>query len=168
MSGIFDLNGCKTRLKSIFDTENTTTATYPLSNNMDNNVQLVSKCNPDLVFTQHTKFPSLHIYPESKTVNTDTIGKNMIDTSRKGLVRMNIMGVCQFYNIENNFDDKGQKNVEILMENTELILRNNPDLQNFAGVRWVIPSDTQYGIAAFEEDAYFRVGVMSLDINIFY
>ena len=168
MSSVFDLNGCKERIRSIFSDANTTTATYPLSASMDSTVAFISKFNPDMVFSQPTKFPSIHIYTESKTSIPATIATNQLQAKRTGILKMNIMGVCQHFNIDNLNEDKGQKNVELLMENIELNLRAKPDLDNFTGVRWQQPTDIQYGVAAFEEDAYFRVGIMSLDINLFY
>lgn len=168
MSAVFNLNGLKDRIKTILSDANTTTAAYPLSLNMDNPITFISKFNPDMVFTQQTKFPSVHIYPENKSMDFATIAKDQLTAKRKGLVKMNVMGICQNFNIDNVDEDKGQKNVEFLMENIELIFRSSPKLGGFTGVSWQLPNDTQYGVAAFEEDAYFRVGIMTLDINIFY
>jgi len=168
MSAVFDLNGCKERIRSILSSANTTTATYPLSDNMDTNVAFISKFNPDMVFNQVTQYPSVHIYSERKSIDQTDISLNQLNARRNGVLELNILGICAEYNIENNNEDKGQKNCEILMENIELNLRANPNLQSFSGVRWQRPRDVQYGIAAFQEDAYFRTGVMTIDINIFY
>lgn len=167
-SSVFDLNGLKERIRTILSDANTTTATYPLSANMDSSVKLIGKYNPDMVFTQVSQFPSIHIYPDSKTLDLATIARDQLNANRQGVLKMNIMGACSHFNIDNLNEDKGQKNVEFLMENIELNLRAEPTFQGFTGVRWHFPSDVQYGVAAFEEDTYFRVGILTLDINLFY
>ena len=54
------------------------------------------------------------------------------------------------------------------MENIEQILRDYPTLRNLTDVRWQMPTGVQYGLAGFDEEVYFRVGVLELEINILY
>ncbi len=54
------------------------------------------------------------------------------------------------------------------MENIELVLRDKSNLNSFTGVQYVVPSDVNYASFAFEEDAYFRVGLLTLNVNTFY
>ncbi|NNG10219.1 MAG: hypothetical protein HKM92_08595 [Arenibacter sp.] len=170
----FNLNGLKTQIQTILENNNTTTAATTtataLSGNLNKKVQFISKFNPDLVFTQVSKFPSLHIFLDNKEISQDGIAVNQQNARRNGLVRVNIMGVYQSYNNTSLDEDRGQENLEQLMENTEDILRSYPNLDNFAGVQWNMPNNTQYGISQspLDEGVYFRVSILEVDVKVKY
>lgn len=164
----FDLNGLKDKLQSVLQTANTTTASTDLSDGLDSRVRFISKKNPDMVFTQATHHPSIHIYPDNKDITSVDIVKDQTSARRGGVYNMNIMGIYQDFNTENNDEDKAMKNLIAMMENVEQIYREDPTLGGTTGVRYQQPTGVQYGLAGYDEEAYFRVGVLSLQVKIFY
>jgi len=164
----FSLNALKERIQTILETANTTTASNDLSSGMDSRIVRISKMNPDKVFAQATKHPSLHIYPENVTMESQGIAKTQATAKRRTEFNINIAGIYQSFALEDIEEDKAQKNLEIMMSNLESVLRDSPTLTDYTGVLYQIPTGIQYGIGGLDEDCYFRIGVLSLKVVTLY
>lgn len=165
----FDLTGLKKKFKTVLAAANTTTASIDLSGNMTKRVAQVTTFNPDKVFHQADLFPSLNVFTDNKDLTGSDIVKNQAVAKRRGEITLNILGAYQDFAVQDdNTNDEAADQLELMMENCEDILRNDPTLGNFSGLRFQIPNGIQYAISTFDEEVYFRAAIMSLKAVVIY
>lgn len=158
----------KAEIKSILDTNNTTTSSFlDLSDGMSKRVLQVATLNPEKYMIQATKYPAVTIYTSQKPIEPKTIAKNQVNGKRLARLTFTIVGMVWNQNFSSDiFADPSDDDLENLMENIEQILRNYPDLN--ASVNWQIPNNVTYHSANIDEESHFRVGLMDIETTIYY
>lgn len=161
-----NLNNVKTQIKSILDTANTTTASRDLSSGMTRRVQRVFKTNVERIPIQGSLIPAVTIFMDSKDIEQATIARTQAGAVRKGLLSVKVAGMI-FNPLFQSVDaDPADEDLENLMENIEEILRGNSSINSLA--TWSIPTEVTYHSGIVEEETHFRVGIMNLDLTVFY
>lgn len=162
-----DISALKGAIKTIFDAANTTTASpVDLSNGMAQRVQNVFKVNPEKLPIQASLFPCVTIFIDNKSIAQDGIALNQVNARRKSEVDIKIMGSVWQNTYTDISTDDGDEEIEMLMENVEQILRNNPTLSN--NVNWQLPTDCSYHTGILSEESHMRAGVLNLRAHIYY
>lgn len=161
-----DINNLKTQLKSIFDTANTTTADYDLSNNMNVRVKNVLTVNPIKLPVQPSFFPYVTIYPGSKGIELATIAKNQLQAKRFAELTINVVGVVMDQIISSPLNDDPDDELENLMENVEELLRRNHTINGAA--KWTLPDSTEYHAFPVGEESAMRAGLFQFTAKIDY
>ena len=170
MPSIPDIPGIKGNLKTIFDTANTTTASTDLSNGLAGNKRVlkVLTINPELIPIQPSFFPAMTIWLDRKEIDLQDMAINQAKAQRKATLNLKVAAIVWNNNMQDLTEDDAQDDCEILMENAERIIRDNDTLNNASQVRWNSPDLVTYHTAIFSEEAHLRIGVMDLDVILFY
>jgi hypothetical protein len=162
-----DLNAIKTAVKSILDTANDSGAAYDLSTGMAKRVQTVAKMNSQLIPMQSTLFPYVSVSITDKEHNPDSFAKNQATAKRRATLTLEIVGAVWMSQITDKTEDPGDEEIEKLMENIEQLIRNNDTLNDT--VKWTKPGSTTYHAARIDdEQSHLRVGIFSLECEVFY
>ncbi len=162
-----DLNNIKTQIKSVFDTANTVGALpIDLSANLSTRVQKVLTVHPDMIPLQASFWPFVTCYIDSKEINSDDISVNQQQSKRRARLKIVIVGGFYNENFVTDTKDPADEDINLLMENIELVLRGSHDLN--ASVKWQKPTDVQYYISPLNQKTHVRLGLLTLDAQVFY
>lgn len=161
-----DLNNLKEQIQTIFQTENTTTATRDLSSGLETRVQRVLKVNPARIPIQSTWYPFVSVWIDKKDVEPSDFARTQLSARRKCEVDLKIVGAVWNSSITDEEIDPADEDCEDLMENIEEILRGNPTLNSLTS--WSFPQSITYHNASLDEGAHIRAGILSLRAVIFY
>lgn len=164
-----DLNGIKTQIKTLLDSENTTGASIiDLSSGLSNSkrVQKVLKVNPEMIVPQMSFFPLVTCYVESKDIKTMDIASTQLIAKRRATATINIVGTVWNNNISSVLEDPADEDINYLMENIELILRSNYNLSGV--VNWQLANACNYYTTVLDEQAHLRSGILKLNCEVFY
>jgi len=163
-----DIPAIREQIKSILDLNNTTgSALIDLSQNMSKRVQKVAKINPQNFPLQANLYPAVTIHTTAKPIEPKTIAANQINGKRLAKLNFQITGHVWNQNFLGDiFDDPAENDLEYLMENIEGVLRNYPDLSGVAN--WQIPNNVTYHTASFDEQTHLRIGLMDIELTIYY
>ncbi len=160
-----DLNNIKDTIQSVLEAANTTTATTYLSNGLQDRVGQVTTVNLTKIPMQASYFPLVTTFINSKTIKSATIGRNQTGGKRKAVVNISIVGLLWRSNMVDELSDPADDEIQILMENVEEIMRENPQI---ASSNWAIPSGVVYDSVVLDEEAHLRAGIMTLESNYQY
>jgi hypothetical protein len=163
---VIDLNNIKERIRTIFNTANTTTASVDLSASMTNRVNRVLKLNPLRLPIQASLYPLVTVFIDQKTMESATIARSQTDGKRRCTVSIKVVGAVWNANITDINEDPADEDLENLMENAEQILRNNPDINST--VTWAVPESCTYHETEMGEDAHLRAAILTLNGTVFY
>jgi hypothetical protein len=115
---------------------------------------------------QSSFFPLVTCYITGKDINSSDIAKDQLNAKRECQINVEIAGAVWNSNITNNLNDPADNDINYLMENVEIILRNDPNLSG--KVLWQKPSDISYYSTGLDEQSHLRFGVMKLSCKLFY
>ena len=161
------MNAIKTNIKTILDAQNSVAGSpVDLSSGMTKRVQKILKINLERLPIQASFYPAVTIFFDQKNMNQDTIAKTQATGKRKAEVSVKVAGVVYNANLTSNLEDPADEDLEKLMENIEEILRSDPTLVGSA--TWSQPTDVTYHSGPGGEEAHVRVGIMNLDLVVFY
>lgn len=163
------LNSILTQIKSVLDTANTTTASpIDLSADLLNSkrVKKVLKVNPEMIIPQASMFPLVTCYIPTKNIVTADIAKDQLNSKRRAKIPVSIVGSVWNNNFNSVEQDPADTDINYLMENIELALRNDYNLS--AVVNWQVPSGCQYYTTILSEQTHLRSGVLTLECEVFY
>lgn len=169
LAGRVDLWGIKQKIKQILDANNLEMGApfLDLSDSMSKRVKKVFTLHPERIKPQASLYPAVCVYTDRKPISPSTIAVNQVRGKRTTDLTLTIVGmVWQNQVAGNNYDDPADKDIEILMENIEFILRNYPNLDGLG--TWQFPNDVTYFSASFDEQTHFRVAFMDLRLKVFY
>jgi len=163
-----DLPQIKSEIKTLLDDNNTTTSSLiDLSSGMSRRVQQVIRLNPEKIPPQPSLFPCISIYTDRKNIESSDIAVNQAIGKRKAEVDFKILGIV--FNTDYStdiFNDAADEDLEELMENVESLLRNDHNLND--SVKWQIATDVAYHSSSIGEDAYMRIGELTIKATVFY
>jgi len=167
LTSTVDLPNILAQIKYVLDQANTTSGADPfdLSSNMQNRVQKVLKYNLEKIQIQPSYFPAVTTFIEGKSIESQSIAGTQRRGKRKATVSVAIAGIVYENRVSNDLEDAASQDLEYLMENVELVLRSYADLSQT--VKWQIPNDVDY-FPVGEEEALLRVGVISMNVIVFY
>lgn len=169
MATIADLNLIKDRIRNLLISANTIGASpIDLSNGFANSkrVKQVLKINPQMIVPQASFFPLVSCFIESKNVLRDDIAKDQLNTKRRSMVTVSIVGTIWNDNYVSLDEDPADEDINSLMENIELILRSDPNLGG--AVDWQKPGDVSYYTSILDEQTHLRSGVLKLECQMWY
>jgi hypothetical protein len=169
MATIADLNLIKDRIRDLLLSANTTTASpVDLSNGLANTqrVKQVLKINPQMIVPQPSFFPLVSCFVESKNILRDDIAKDQLNTKRRALITLSIVGTIWNDNYVSLDEDPSDEDINSLMENIELIMRSDPNLGG--AVNWQKPGDVSYYTSILDEQTHLRSGVLKLECQVWY
>jgi len=162
-----DLNGIKDRIQTTLVAANTTTASpIDLSSGMSQRVQRVLKIHPGLISPQASFFPLVTCYVTDKTIDSEDIAGNQLNSRRKAKVMVNVVGVVWNQNFTADDEDPADEDINYLMENVELVLRSDTDLG--AKIKWQRSGSTEYYVNTINEQTHLRAGILKLEGTVFY
>jgi hypothetical protein len=162
-----DIANIKETVRSVLDTANTTTASpLDLSSGLTNRIRSVMKLNPELIKVDAEVFPYVTIFTSKKSIRPQTIAGSQQGGKRRADLTFTVMGVVWNDYSSSITVDPADTDVEKLMENIEDVLRSNDNLAGYAS--WQIPTDVTYHSAPFDEDTHLRIGIMDLQVTVFY
>jgi len=169
-----DIKGIKAEIKSIFDSNNTTTASpVDLSHAMSSGgaqirVKQVFRLNLDRLPLQPTRLPAVTIYTDEKIPDRSRstfAGTNQLRGKRSAELELKIAGIVTENTIPDKTQDLADDNIEQLMENVELILRANANLNG--AVSYQFPERIRY-FTGPDEETFYRLGIMDLICRVDY
>lgn len=161
------MNAIKTNIKTLLDNQNTALGSpVDLSLGMTRRVQKILKINLERLPIQASFYPAVTIFFDQKNMSQDTIAKTQAIGKRRADVAVKVAGVVYNANLTSNLEDPADEDLEKLMENVEEILRSDPTLVGSA--TWSQPSDVTYHSGPGGEEAHVRVGILTLNLTVFY
>lgn len=165
---VIDIPNLKEQIRWILDQNNTTTSSVlDLSAGLTNRVQRVAKLNPEKIPLQATQLPAVTVTTNRKVIEEKTIAVNQLNGKRRAEVYFTIYGLVWNDNFSADiYNDAASDDLELLMENTERILRSYHDLGST--VKWQFPTDVEYFNVKIDEQTHFRVGFLDLKVTVFY
>lgn len=160
------LSNIKTQIKSILDGANSSGASpINLSNSLTTAVVKVYKVNPYHIPIQNSHFPAITVYFDGKSVDLQTFAKDMATGKRIGNITIKVAGFVWVDTCNDVTQDPADDEIEKLMENIEEVLRT---YHTFNGtVNWSKPTKCEYS-DVLGENVHMRVGVLTLEANVFY
>ena len=164
-----DLNGIKEAIQNTLLAANTTTASpIDLSSGLSNSkrVQQILKVHPEMIRPQASFFPLVTCYVTGKPITSMDIAKDQLNSKRRAKVNIDIIGSIWNNNIVTIDEDPADEDINYLMENIELALRNDYNLG--AKVNWQIAKDCAYYTTALNEQTHLRSGILKLECEVFY
>lgn len=166
-AGTVNIGNIKETIRYVLDVANTTTGSpIDLSNDLSSRVKTVMKLNPEQVRQDIGVFPYVTIFASRKSIQPKTIAVNQVSGKRRADLTLSIVGVVWNDYTDDNREDPADEDVEKLMENVEYILRYYATLNNI--VNWQFPTDITYHTAAYDEQTHMRIGLMDLQVTVFY
>lgn len=169
MASVVDLTGIKTQIQTNLLAANTTTASpVYLSNGLasSNKVKSVLKVNPAMIKLQASLFPVVTCYVTNKNPRNDDIAVNQLSARREATITVEVCGAVWNSNFTSIDKDPADDDVNILMENIELTLRNDPQLNG--KVKWQKPVEVKYYSAGLDDQTHLRYGILTLECRVFY
>ncbi len=167
MAEVVDLNGIKANIKTLLDTANTQGATpVDLSNNLTQRVKKVLTVNPEFIPPQNSFFPFVTAYITGKSIISDDIAKDQLNTKRKAELSIEIVGGVFNQNVTDKLKDPADTDINYLMENVELVLRSDYNLGS--KIKWQKPNDVQYYTHPFDARNHIRFGIMKITAIVYY
>lgn len=167
MASRVDLNGIKTELKSLFNTNNTTTASpIDLSSGLTRRVQKVLSVHPEFIPIQASHYPAVTCYISEKPIEVADIAKDQLNAKRKTKVTIDIVGAIFNQNVLDMTKDPADEDLNYLMENIEYILRTDSTLNG--KVLWQHPIGCSYYSSMLGSKVHLRVGVLKVEAIVFY
>ena len=169
MAARVDLNGIKTAIRDTLLAANTTTASpIDLSSGLSNSKRVlqVLKINPEMIVPQASFFPLVTCYITDKLIESMDIASTQLQSQRKAMVNVNIVGTIWNNNFSTLQEDPADEDINYLMENIELILRSD---YNLGGkVTHQIAGECKYYTTVLDEQTHLRSGVLKLECRVFY
>ncbi len=167
-TGIADIANIKDQIKTVLDTNNTTTSSLrDLSANMADRVQQVAKINPEKLPLQSSVFPAVTIHTERKLIELSDIAADQVNGRRRCEITLKVLGLVFNTDYQTDvFNDPADEDLENLMENIEAILRSYSDLNS--SVKWQFPTVVAYHSTTIGEQAHMRVGELDLQATLYY
>jgi hypothetical protein len=156
----------KETIRYILDQANTTTASVDLSGNMSTRVSTIMKVNPEKLMPQASLFPAVTVFLSNKNIEQKSIAGNQVYGKRKADLTFSIVGMTWNDRTQNYKQDPADDDLEYLMENIELILRSYADLNR--NCLWQFPTGVSYHSAGYDEQAHFRIGIIDLQVSVYY
>lgn len=162
MASAINLNQIKTNIKALFDAN-----LSDLSTGLPSTVAKVVKINPQNIPMQPSFFPAICIFTDSKDIELADIAVNQDMGKRRGDIEMKIVGLIWNDNFNTDSDDPADDEIETLMENIEVVLREGDT--TFSGlVLWSYPTNVTYFSFPTSEQSHMRAGVMTLSLKAHY
>ena len=162
MASAISLNQIKTNIKALFDAN-----LSDLSTGLPATVAKVLKINPQNIPMQPSFFPAICIFTDSKDIELTDIAVNQDMGKRRGDIEMKIVGLIWNDNYNTDSDDPADDEIETLMENIEVVLREGDT--TFSGlVLWSFPTNVTYFSFPTSEQSHMRAGVMTLSLKAHY
>lgn len=161
-----DTNTIKETLRYILDQANTTTASVDLSSNLARRVQTIMKINPEKLRPQASLFPCVTVFLSNKSIEQKSIAGNQVAGKRKANLTFSIVGMTWNDRTQDYRKDPADDDLEYLMENIELILRSYADLNR--NCLWQFPTGVSYHSAGYDEQTHFRIGIIDLQVTVYY
>jgi len=123
------LNTIKEYIQSLFQSNNTTTASViDLSANLSQRVRGILKINPEMLPVQASLYPLVTCYIDSKDIKGGDIATNQLNSKRRATVNIGVVGAVFNQNCTNYEEHPSNEDINYLMENVELILRTDHNL----------------------------------------
>jgi hypothetical protein len=167
MATVVDLHGIITAIKTLLDNCNAQASSpVDLSNGMTQRVKKVMTINPDYIIPQATNFPFVTSFVTAKSKNREDIAKDQLNAKRDTTITIEVVGAVFNSNIVENTEDPALKDIYLLMENVELILRS--DYRLGGTVSWQSMSDVKYFAYPLDTRNHIRTGVLTLNARILY
>jgi hypothetical protein len=166
-AGTCDTTSIKETIRYVLDQSNTTTASpIDLSSNLARRVQTIMKVNPEKLIPQASLFPAVTVFLDSKDIEQKSIAGNQQYGKRRANLTFKIVGMLWNDRTQNYKEDPADNDLEYLMENIELILRSYADLNR--NCNWQFPTGVSYHSAGYDEQAHFRIGIIDLQVSVYY
>lgn len=167
VAGYIDIGAIKSLVQTVLDTANDPSGDpIDLSRNLVNRVSKVLKVNPEKIRPDANVFPCVTIFLREKSMASATIAKDQVNGKRKCKLEFNIVGLMWNDNMTTYKEDPADNDLENLMENIEEILRHYATLNNLCN--WQIPTAVTYHSSGYDEQTHMRVGILNLEVTIFY
>ena len=160
-----DYNGKIDAIQTILSAENTTTASYDLSSNMNSRVQLVTKRNPEFIGVQASRFPAICIRLDSDNKEFEEMARNSTTAKKKSELTFKVMGLLYDDRFVTENNDESDKEIHYLAENIEEVLKRNYNLGNNCLYSYVDRVDFY---EALDEEAHFRSCVLDYKVIGYY
>lgn len=167
MAIVVGINTIKTNLRTLFDTNNTTTASpIDLSASMSRRVSKVLSIHPELIPIQASHFPCVTCYLADKPILSQDITKDQLNAKRRANLNINVVGAVWNQNFKDITKDPADEDINFLMENIELILRSDSNLSG--SVLWQRPTVCNYYSTILNSSVHLRVGILQLEAQVYY
>jgi hypothetical protein len=165
--GVIDISSIKENIRSVLNDANTTTGSpIDLSGNLSTRVKSVLKLNPEAIQLDVNVFPYVTVFTSKKDIQNKTIARDQATGKKLGTFTFTIVG-CVWNDATTDYrSDAADEDVEKLMENVEQILRANTTLNG--NCNWQFPTGVTYHSGRLSEGAHVRVGIMDLQVTVYY
>lgn len=164
------INQIKEQIRYVLAENNTATGapTLDLSSNLDRRVQSILKLNPERIPLNDNETPCVTVFTDSKSpIEPRAVNVSGLNGKRKAEINYKVVGMVYAPNyIADPTEDKGDDEIEYLMENVERVLRAYDDLGGT--VNWQFPNAVTYHSASFDEESHYRVGILDLRVTLLY
>ena len=167
MATQLNLNQIKENVQTFLQDANTATADAYLSESMVTPVQSILKTNPERIRPDATDFPFITVFITGKNIEKQDMSRNDAIGKRWGTVQLRLVAGVWNDSYKNRDEDPADNEIEYLMENIELVLRNQ---DNFLAGNTTIqtPGNVEYFTHMMEEENHLRVGVMDYEVKLLY
>ncbi len=161
------INTIKETIRYVLETANTTTGLpIDLSSNLTQRVKTVLKVNPEKLRPDAPLFPCVTTFLSQKKIEAKTISKDQVVGARKAVLSFKVVGMMWNQNMTTYKEDPADNDLEYLMENVEVVLRHYATLNNLCN--WQIPHAVTYHSSGYDEQTHMRVGIIDLEVMIYY
>ncbi len=162
-----DIGNIKETIRYVINEANTTTGSpIDLSGNLSVRVKQIMKVNPEKIRIDANQLPCVTVFANKKTVKLQDITVNQVAGKRRADLILTIVGMFWNDSTLDYKEDSADEDLELLMENVERVLRHYTSLNNI--VNWQFPTDITYHTVSYDEQTHLRVGVMDLQVSLFY
>lgn len=165
-AGSVPINNIKEYIRSILQEALDNSSPIDLSRNMVNEVNTVLTVNPEKIRPDANIFPCVTVFLGDKQLEPKTIAKDQVNAKRKCVLRFNVVGLMWNDNMTSYKKDPADDDLEYLMENIEVVLRHYATLNNLC--IWQMPSAVTYHSSGYDEQTHMRVGILSLEVTVYY
>lgn len=167
VAGSVDINAIKEVIRYVLDTANVIGGSpIDLSTNMSRRVKTVMKLNPEKLRPDAPVFPCVTTFLSQKKIEAKTIAKDQVVGKRKCVLSFKVVGMMWNDNMSSYKEDPADNDLEYLMENVEVVLRHYATLNNLCD--WQIPGVVTYHSSKYDEQTHMRVGILDLEVTIYY
>lgn len=164
-----DLNGIKEAIQNTLLAANTATASViDLSSGLSNSkrVQQILKIHPEMIRPQASFFPLVTCYIPQKVMKVGDIARDQLARKHRATVTIDVVGSVWNNNIVTVDEDPADEDINYLMENIELALRNDPTFNS--KVNWQKAVECKYYITTLDEQTHLRSGILTYECEVFY
>jgi hypothetical protein len=166
-AGAVDINNIKETIRYVLNAANVSGGSpIDLSNNMTARVKAIMKVNPEKIKLDVNIYPVVTIFTSKKDIQMKTIAVNEVTGKRRADLTFSIVGIVWNDTTADYREDSADEDVENLMENIEVVLRHYADLNGVVG--WQFPTGVTYHTLAYDEMSHMRVGLMDLQVTVYY